>query len=207
MNKAYSFLAVLCVAATSLTSCSRSNYSFNNQVPAYLGSERVQPVAKATPVPATIEAVTDIPAATTVAATPAPATTPAKVVVATPISAQATPAVVAAAPAIASTPVAKAAKPSLIQRLALKSVVRELNKMHQKQATAGTEKTASKKGNAALIALGGILLAVLGLIIVGGSGLGGSGAGVAIGAILFYVGFIAFIVGVVLLVIHLVNGD
>lgn len=49
MRKTYCLLLTLVVAATSLTSCSRSNYSFTNDAPAYLGSERVRvstPVAE-----------------------------------------------------------------------------------------------------------------------------------------------------------------
>ncbi|WP_151085773.1 hypothetical protein [Hymenobacter baengnokdamensis] len=180
--------------AASLSSCSRSNYAFNNTVPAYLGSERVHETA-ATPAATKAEA-----------SSPTSIAAPSKAVAVKTVPTQIAPSVVAV-PTIATVPAAKATKPSLVQRLALKSVVKQLNKMHQKQTTAGTEKTASKKGNAALIALAGLLLAILGLIVVGGSGLGGSGAGVAIGAILFYVGFIAFIVGLVLLVVHLVNGD
>lgn len=62
MKKVYSFFLVLSVAATALTSCSRSNYSFNNSAPAYLGSEQVHSVA-ATPVAAPAELAASSPAA------------------------------------------------------------------------------------------------------------------------------------------------
>lgn len=62
MKKVYSFFLVLSVAATALTSCSRSNYSFNNNAPAYLGSEQVHPAAAA-PVTAAAEPAATSPAA------------------------------------------------------------------------------------------------------------------------------------------------
>ncbi len=49
MRKTYRLLLVLLVAATSLSSCSRSSYSFNNTAPAYLGSESVHVAASAAP--------------------------------------------------------------------------------------------------------------------------------------------------------------
>ncbi len=48
MTKHYRLLLAF-GAAASLSSCSRSEYSFNNKVPAYLGSEKVQAVASAAP--------------------------------------------------------------------------------------------------------------------------------------------------------------
>lgn len=67
MRKMYPLLATLLVAAASLTSCSRSNYAFNNNAPAYLGAERartasVAVVAAATPEMALAEEAT-LPAA------------------------------------------------------------------------------------------------------------------------------------------------
>ena len=43
----------LCAAAASLSSCSRSNYAFNNNVPSYLGAERA---SRATAAPAAADA-------------------------------------------------------------------------------------------------------------------------------------------------------
>jgi hypothetical protein len=46
MRNAYRVVVTLVAAAVSLSSCSRANYAFNNNVPAYLGSEQVHaPVA------------------------------------------------------------------------------------------------------------------------------------------------------------------
>ncbi|RZJ89462.1 MAG: hypothetical protein EOO60_09990 [Hymenobacter sp.] len=207
MNKPYQLLLALGIAAASLSSCSRANYVVNTTVPTHLSSEKyqaqtpAQELTVATPTQATTTASGALyETATVKAARPA-----VEVVkeVAQPVAVASPAPEVAAATTVAS----PKAKPSLVQRLAVKSIVKQLTKLQQKQATAHTAQTASKKGSSALIALAGILVAVIGLIIVGGSGLGGSGAGVAIGAILFYVGFIAFIVGLVLLVIHLVNND
>ena len=66
MQKVYSFALTLLVGAASLSSCSRANYAFNTNAPAYLGSEQVR---TATPVaePA-VETVTA--AATTQASLP-----------------------------------------------------------------------------------------------------------------------------------------
>ena len=175
------------VAAASLTSCSRANYAFNPVAPSYLDSRHAHTVA-----------VQPKPAAITVP------------LASVPVAAVVAPSLVASipVPVIAVSEVAKPVKPSLVQRLALKSVVKQLNKFQRKQAIANVEQTAaSKKGTSALVALAGLLLAILGLVVVGGSGLSGNGAGVIIGAILFYVGVIGFLVGLVLLVIHLVNGD
>ena len=49
MRKTYRLLLALLVAATSLSSCSRSSYSFNNTAPAYLGSESVHVAASTAP--------------------------------------------------------------------------------------------------------------------------------------------------------------
>lgn len=49
MRNVYHFVVALGIAAVSLSSCSRSNYAFNNSAPAYLGSEQVHaPTALAT---------------------------------------------------------------------------------------------------------------------------------------------------------------
>ncbi len=49
MRKSYRLLLTLGVAAVSLSSCSRSNYSFNTNAPAYLGSEPVHVATSAAP--------------------------------------------------------------------------------------------------------------------------------------------------------------
>ena len=208
MKKISTIIVTLGIAAASLSSCSRSNYAFT---PAQAGSEKMQQtpaVAATTPEVKYAERTSLYEAATVVA--PRPAAAPvAPVATATAQPVAAAPAVVTAPVAVASNKVAATtAKPSLMQRVVLKSLTNKIDKMRQKQATASTQQTAaSKKGTAALIALAGLLLAIIGIIIAGGSLSGGSGAGVAVGVVLYYIGLIAFIVGIVLLVIHLVNGD
>jgi hypothetical protein len=216
MNKPYQLLLALGIAAASLSSCSRANYVVNTTAPV---SEPMQVAAPTSDAAASGTALVKVSASESALAEVAPSREATAVVaprsaashtVAAKIVKEAAQPVIAATPDVIAANVipSPSAKPSLMQRLALKSVVKQINKVQQKQATARSEQTtASKKGRALLIALAGILLALIGLIIVGGSGLGGSGAGVAIGAILFYLGFIAFVVGVVIFVIHLVNGD
>lgn len=202
----FTTLLALGIAAASLSSCSRANYAFNPKAPSYLGSKKVHAVAPAatvakatTPKTSPIEAA---PAHQSIAvvtprSVPTPvAKVPKEMVQPVPV-----------APAVVATNASAVAKPSLMQRGILKGLAKKLDKMQRKQSTADTQNTASKKGQSLIVALGGLGLAIIGLIIAGGSLSGGSGAGVAAGVILYYVGLIAFIVGVVLLVIHLVNGD
>ncbi|QKG57520.1 TM2 domain-containing protein [Hymenobacter sp. BRD128] len=61
MRNFYHLFVALGVAAVSLSSCSRSNYAFNNSAPAYLGSAQVHaPIAAAlTPEAAPTAATTD----------------------------------------------------------------------------------------------------------------------------------------------------
>lgn len=53
MKKTFHFVVALGIAAVSLSSCSRSNYAFNNSAPAYLGSEQVHVPVAAAPAPST----------------------------------------------------------------------------------------------------------------------------------------------------------
>jgi len=73
MKKYYQLVLALGIASVSLSSCSRANYSFNTNAPAYLGSEQAR-VAK----PAVAEEAETVTAvATTEAAEPVAATAPA----------------------------------------------------------------------------------------------------------------------------------
>jgi len=175
MKKTYSLLVTLLVALVALSSCSRSNYAFNNKVPAYLGSEQAHTVAtKPTPVKEAKKAEAAV----------TPATAGLTVVQPQAISAVASSAT-------------KAARPTLMQRALVKHVAKQLDKLStRRQNMAHTEHTASKTGRAALIALVGLALIFLGGAI--GNGVGG---------LLALIGVIAFLVGIVLVVVHLVSGD
>ncbi|NML66233.1 hypothetical protein HHL22_13555 [Hymenobacter sp. RP-2-7] len=87
------------------------------------------------------------------------------------------------------------AKPSLSQRILLKQVAKHLAKVQSKQQnTVRVEQAAaSKAGRAGLIALAGLVVLLIG-------GLTGVG-------ILATIGAIAFLVGLILLIVHLVSGD
>jgi len=177
MKKTYSLLVALLFAVASLSSCSRSNYAFNNKVPAYLGSEQAHAVA-AQPTPAPVGEVNKVEVATAPAIAAPAVSQP-----------QATLAVASNA--------AKATHPTLMQRALVKHVVKQLDKLSaSRQNTAHTEHTASKTGRAALIALVGLALIFLGGAVGGG-----------FGGLLVLIGIIAFLVGIVLVVVHLVSGD
>ena len=174
MKKPYSLLVAISIALAFLTSCSRANYAVNATAPAYLSSKSMAAVVVAQPatVPATIVVASD-----------ALATSPQ--------SGQIVKVAVTA-------PVAKQARPSLVQRVLIKKVSKQLARMQaSRQNTANVvHATASKTGRAAEIALAGLALILLGVAING-----------VPGAILAVVGEIALLVGLILVVIHLVNGD
>lgn len=176
MDKVYSFALTLLVGAASLSSCSRANYAFDNKVPAYQGAEQVA-TAQAAMAPEVAVKTAGLPVveSQTVEAVAPAAAAP----------------VVAKALANGS---AKAARPSLTQRLLVKHVAKQLSKVARSQNTARTEQTAaSKTGRAALVALAGLVLILL-------------GAAVNVG-IIATIGAIAFLVGIILVVVHLVSGD
>ena len=189
MKNAYRHLAALSLAALSLSSCSRANYSFNSAVPAYLGTTptataprahaATAPLAAATPVapaPAAPVAQAEQPAASRPAAlatTSAPAAAPTQV-----------------APAAINTSTiatARAAKPNLVQRIAMHKVLKRLTKMEARQQnTAGTTHTAAKASAYLGLAAVGLALLIIGLIV-------GSGFLDTLGGIFIVVGLIIFI--------------
>lgn len=186
MKNTYFSLVALAVAAASLSSCSRANYAFNPNVPAYLGTT-THTVAKAVVVtaPATVVAA-PVAAAPTAASAPAVvASTPVSVpVAARPVVVQAAPAAAALVVATTATPTAK---PNLVQRLTLKRVLKSLTKAEARQQnTASTTHTAAKASLYLGIAAIGLVLLIIGLI-------AGSGFLDTIGAIAIVVGLIIFI--------------
>lgn len=176
MKKKHSLLIAIGITAASLTSCSRSSYTFNTNVPAYLGATQVRSVA--TPAPASVKEAKISAAVAVVPTTAAPMVLQQELT-----------------QAVAVAPVTKQAPPYLVQRVLIKKLAKQLDKAQVKhQNAARTEHTAaSKTGRAAIISLAGLLLILL-----------GAATGVGIIAV---IGIIAFIVGIVLVVVNLVNGD
>ncbi len=179
MKNAYRLLLTLFAAATTLSSCSRADYAFKSNTPAYHNSRHVAS-----------EAVSPTPAATLAE----PATTAALPQIAAAPKAKAA-RVAAATRQQASAPKATAAaKPTFLQRAVLKKAAKQLAKIQvRKQNTAEATAPASKLGRAAIVAGAGLLLLLLG--------------GAAEVGIIALIGLIAFIVGLVLVIVALVSGE
>jgi hypothetical protein len=169
MKKSFRALLALGITAASLSSCSRANYAFNTTTPVSVAVE--QPSALVT---THIEEV----------AKPAEAAPAAALSV-----------VVAKRAAVVAAPVAKHVKPSLAERVLVKKVAKQLAKVQVgQQNKASIEHTAaSKTGRAAIIAVAGLVLLLI-------------GAAANVG-IIGTIGAIAFLVGLILVVVHLVSGD
>jgi TM2 domain-containing membrane protein YozV len=141
MKKYYQLVLALGIASASLSSCSRSTYSFNTNAPAYLGSEQVR-VAKPA---ATEEAETVTAAATTEATAPAAVTAPAH---------QAARALAqhASAPAAAKTEVAASATAPAEASQSAK-FNRKAFKKELKRQLAAAPKSTTAEGKSQLVAL------------------------------------------------------
>lgn len=199
MKNTYLSLVALALATASLSSCSKSNYAFNPNAPAYLGTTPARTVAKA-PVAAMPAAVTEATvvapavASAPVAAAPVAATAP---VASRPVAAQAatsapTAPAATSAPAAASAPAlattaTPVAKPSLVQKIMLNKVLKRLNKAEARQQnTASTTHTTAKSSAYLGLAAIGLVLLIIGII-------AGLGWLTTIGAIAIVVGLIIFI--------------
>ncbi len=162
MKKPYSLMLALGVVAASLSSCSRTDYAFNPKTPAYLGTTRVvAPVPAATPL-AKVTAPTEAAAVAPVAAAPAPmeATPVAKAPVASGVPA---PPQAVAAQTVAAAPVAK---PTFMQRLALKKVLKQATRMQaREQNTASVAHPAIRLGPGLYIAIVGLVLTLIGALV------------------------------------------
>ena len=195
MRKISALLVMLGIASASLSSCSRSDYAFKSTTPAAQSS---QPMTLAAPKAAEDGLATE---AVVVAPKPVEAA-PVAAVEALPAQTPKT-----AAVAVTTTEVAKTPKLNVVQRLALKSVAKKLNKLQiSKQTTAGTTEAQSLKRTSIYLIIAGVLAILVGILIAGGSVSGGSGAGFAIGVALAYLGYIALVVGIILLIVALVRG-
>ena len=169
MNKPYQFLLALGIAAASLSSCSRANYAVNTT---------------ATPASVSVEQPTAL-VTTHLVESAKPAE----------VAQAAAPAAVVKSIEVAAAPAAKQVKPSLVERVLVKKVAKQLAKAQAShQSKASTEQmAASKTGRAAIIAVAGLVLLLI-------------GAAANVG-IIATIGAIAFLVGLILVVIHLVSGD
>lgn len=172
MKVTHLYLAALGLAGASLSSCSRSTYSFSPATPAYLNSV---PTVATAPAPAErpVPAVA-VPARATAAA-------PAKAASARPAYAAATHAAVAPAMATLATPAAP--KVNLAQRLVLKKLAKQVAKaQNHSQNVASTTETAGR-GGSFTIAIIGLIALVVGII-------ASSGLLITIGSIVLVVGLI-----------------
>ncbi len=171
MKKAYSHFAALVLAAMAFSSCSRADYASNQAASPLAEASITQAPAAASPTvadmsaevvahPSSTEALA--PAAPAPTASVAPATAPRRAATPAPATATITATAVVANPDI--TP-AKAAKPTLVQRLVLQKVVKQFSKAELRhQNTANTEQTAARGGSLTIL-LVGIILLLLGIII------------------------------------------
>jgi hypothetical protein len=185
MKYLYHRLAALGMAAASLSSCSRSAYTFNPATPAYLGSTRTVAVPKAA---ATLPVAAAAPSAPVSPQAPI-AVAPAPIAAARPVAtAQIAPAAEVASPTLTIAR-AKPAKLTLMQRLALKKVAKQLAKAEtHPQNTASVAKTAAK-GPGITVGIVGLAALVVGLIV-------SSGFLIVAGSIVLAVGIVLYVLSI-----------
>lgn len=182
MKKIYSYITLALLTSATLSSCSRTDYAFKPNTSPYHGVQQSVRVAPAAPVEQADESM----AASEVAKPVAPSVSVATTV------APARPAKLNAKPkAVAPTKLAVSAVSKKAAEKLAHVVDKQLSK-HQ-DAAAVNSPTASKAGRAAIVGGIGLLLLLL-----------GGAAGVGLIALL---GLIALIVGAVMLIVALVNGD
>ncbi len=191
MKKAYSHFALLVLAAASFSSCSRADYAGVTTKSDLATASTVQaPASPAADMSAEIVATKPQPTVAVVEAAPVAAAPVAVAPVATPAapsrvaaSAAAPAATTQSSVAVADAPAAKAAKPSLVQRLAVNKLTKQLNKLDKRQQnTASTTESAARSGSLTILLVGLVVL-LIGILI-------GSGLLNTIGAILAVVGLI-----------------
>lgn len=142
MKKYYQLILALGIASASLSSCSRSSYSFNTNAPAYLGSEQVH-VAKAPT--ATEEAATATAAATPEAAQPVVEAAPAHQAARALAHHAVAPSAAKAEAAASATTSAEASQPTKFNRKAFKQEL--------KRQLAAAPKSTNAEGKSQLVAL------------------------------------------------------
>jgi hypothetical protein len=185
MKYLYHRLAALSMAAASLSSCSRTAYTFNAQTPAYLGTAQsvVAPSAPATVpvVAAAVPGTRAVVASPAIAAAPGAVASPrvtARLIQATEVTTLA-----------ATTAQAQPAKPTLVQRLALKKVLKQLAKAETRQQnTASVTKTAAK-GPGITAGIVGLAALIVGLIV-------SSGFLIVVGSIVLVVGIVLYVLSI-----------
>ena len=190
MKKAYSHFALLVLAAASFSSCSRADYASNTtaksdlavaspmQVPVSPAADMSASVVAAKPLPTATEAApvaTAAPAAAVVAAAPVAPAAPSRATTSAPVA--------TTQPAVADAPAAKAAKPSLVQRLALNKITKQLSKIDKRQQNTASTTESAARGGSLTILLVGLIVLLIGIIV-------GSGLLNTIGAILTVVGLV-----------------
>jgi TM2 domain-containing membrane protein YozV len=141
MKKYYQLFLALGIASMSLSSCSRSNYSFNTNAPSYLGSEQVR-VAKSA---AAEETETTTAAATSEAALPVVEATPAHQAARALAHRATAPAAAKAEVATSTAAPAEAGQPAKFNRKAFKQEL--------KRQLAAAPKSTTAEGKSQLVAL------------------------------------------------------
>ena len=182
MKKIYSYITLALLTSATLSSCSRTDYAFKPNTSPYHGVQQSVRVATAAPVEQADESVvaSEVPQSAAAAISVATSVAPAR-------PAKLNAKLKAVTPAkLAVTTVPK----KVVEKLA-HAVEKQLDK-HQ-DAAAINQPAASKAGRAAIVGGIGLLLLILG----GAAGIG----------ILALLGLIAFLVGAVMLIIALINGD
>jgi hypothetical protein len=186
MKYLYHRLAALGMAAASLSSCSRSAYTFNPATPAYLGTTQAVAAPKAA---ATLPVATAAPSAPVVSAVPVASTIAAAPnVAASPAAAR-----VAPAPEVASLSTtiaqAKPAKLTLVQRLALRKVAKQLAKADTRQQNIASVAKTAAKGPGVTVGIVGLAALIVGLIV-------SSGFLIVAGAIVLAVGIVLYVLSI-----------
>jgi len=185
MKYLYHRLAALGMAAASLSSCSRSAYTFNPAMPAYLGTTQAVAAPKA---PATLPVAAAAPSAPA-AAVAVPAIAVAPKVAASPV-ATAHPTHVAEVASLATTTAqAKPAKLTLMQRLALKKVVKQLAKAETRQQNTASVAKTTARGPGITVGIVGLAALIVGLIV-------SSGFLIVAGSIVLAVGIVLYVLSI-----------
>ena len=193
LSSSFNKLVAMAACALTLASCSRSEYAMLPKGPSYYGSTRIATPAPVVESPAVAVApvAQSVPAVVAQASVVAPkkAAVTAPVAKAAPVVATAPAAVVAAAPA---------PKLNVLQRVALSKVARKVEKLTQKSGsarqhseTAATQKISGKLRQGLILILIGLLVEILASVI--GSSL------------VYLLGAIIILIGVVLIVMYLLD--
>jgi hypothetical protein len=192
MKKISLYFAAALITATSLSSCSRTNYALTTpQTPASTSVAVATPASPAAEMSAQVVEAAPAVAEPTIAAAPVAVATPAAAPIAklTPKQQKLVEAVKAqlpAATAAAATTPAKAAKPTLAQRLLVNKVMKQVAKAQARQQNTASVTHTAAKAPGVSVGLIGLAALIVGIIV-------GSGFVTVAGAILIVVGIVLYV--------------